>query len=83
MLPGALALIGPVIAIVALLTWAGRLMLHADKAEDVQEKLDAIDEEKVLVAAGGPATTTDADMGSDQFIKDALKEEFGPMHDDK
>jgi len=82
-LPGALALIAPVIAIVALLVWAGRLMLHADTADDVQEKLDDLDEEKVLVAAGGPAATTDADMGSDQFIKDALKEEFGPMHDDK
>lgn len=43
-LPGAFGLIAPAIAIVALLTWATRLMLHAETAEDVAAELPSEEE---------------------------------------
>ncbi len=38
-LPGAFAIIATGLAIVALLVWAGRLMLHAETAEDIEAEL--------------------------------------------
>ena len=43
-LPGAFGLIAPAMAIVALLTWAARLMLHAETAEDVAAELPSEEE---------------------------------------
>jgi hypothetical protein len=78
-LPGVLSLIAPVLAIIALLVWAGRLMLKAETADDVAEKLDARDDsEKVLTPSYGfQVAQPDDDLTSDKFVGEALREEFG------
>ena len=43
-LPGAWGLIAPAIAIVALLLWAGRLMLHSETADDIAAELPSEEE---------------------------------------
>jgi hypothetical protein len=43
-LPGSWGLIAPAIAIVVLLLWAGRLMLHSETAEDIAAELPSEEE---------------------------------------
>ena len=78
-LPGGLAIVATVAAIAVLLVWAGRLMLHAEKASDVEAKLPS-DEELRNPSYGFQVAQVES---SDADVRVNLRDEFKIHPDDQ
>ena len=65
-LPGAWGLIAPAVAIIALLLWAGRLMLHSETAEDIAAELPSEEELRGQSYGFQVQQTTDEEITASQ-----------------